>query len=92
MPGDDGGQVLRGAIGIDSGAVNLLSSAFGDGGAAGVTPMETSVTDVTFRVVDPDRVPEAAVMVVDPTATAVAIPLLPATLPIDATSQRSNST
>ena len=54
-------------------------------GAAGVTPMETSVTAVTLRVVDADRVPEAAVMVVEPAATAVTIPLLPEVLLIVAT-------
>jgi hypothetical protein len=54
-------------------------------GVAGVTPMETSVVEVTFRVVEPDRAPELAVMVVEPALTAVAIPLLPAVLLIDAT-------
>ena len=43
-------------------------------GAAGVTPMATSVDEVTLSVVDPDRLPEVAVMVVEPALTAVTGP------------------
>jgi hypothetical protein len=54
--------------------------------AAGGNAIDAGVAaGMTLGVVDPDRVPEPAVMVVDPAATAVAIPLLPETLLIDAT-------
>src|SRR5262249_19848727 len=49
-------------------------------GLVGVTPMETSCAAVTARVVDPDRVPKVAVIVVEPTATLVASPSLPPAL------------
>jgi hypothetical protein len=43
---------------------------------AGVTDMEVRVAAVTVRVVLPEILPELAVTVVVPTATAVARPLL----------------
>ena len=46
-------------------------------GVAGVTPMETRVAALTVKVVVPNTLPKAAVMVVAPAATAVASPLLP---------------
>ena len=47
--------------------------------------MDTSVADVTVSVVDPDVLPVVAVIVVDPAATDVALPLEPAALLIAAT-------
>jgi len=38
---------------------------------------ETSVAEVTVSVVDPDRVPDVAVIVVEPAATDVASPIEP---------------
>jgi hypothetical protein len=52
---------------------------------AGVTWIELSVAVVTFSVVVPDTLPIIAVMVVGPTATAVALPFDPAALLIVAT-------
>ena len=46
--------------------------------------IETRVTD-TVRVVDPEMLPDAAVIMVDPPATAVANPLEPASLEMVAT-------
>jgi hypothetical protein len=46
-------------------------------GVAGVTAIDTSVAAVTTRVVLPLTAAEVAVMVVDPTPTVVAKPLLP---------------
>jgi hypothetical protein len=43
---------------------------------AGVIDIEERVTDVTVRVVLPERLPEVAVMVVEPAATDVASPAL----------------
>ena len=71
--------------GVERRAIEDAQRALAMLGAAGVTPMETRVTEVTARVVELDRAPEAAVMVVEPTLTAVAIPLFPAVLLIDAT-------
>jgi hypothetical protein len=47
-------------------------------GLVGVTAMETRVADVTDRVVEPETLPDAAVIVAVPAATAVAFPLEPA--------------
>jgi hypothetical protein len=55
-------------------------------GLVGVIAMDTSVAGVTVRVVDPDMLPDFAVIVVDPVATGVADPLEPAALLIVATS------
>jgi hypothetical protein len=49
-------------------------------GLAGVTVMDTSVAEVTVSVVDPDILPDIAVIVVEPAATDVAKPLEPAAL------------
>ena len=49
-------------------------------GLAGVTAIETSVADVTVSVVEPVMLPDVAVIVVDPAATALAKPLVPAAL------------
>jgi len=54
-------------------------------GLVGVTDMDTSVAGVTVSVVDPDMLPDAAVIVVEPAATDVAKPLEPAALLIVAT-------
>jgi hypothetical protein len=45
-------------------------------GLAGVTDMEERVAEVAVRVVLPEIIPELAVMVALPAATAVARPLL----------------
>jgi hypothetical protein len=47
-------------------------------GLDGVIEMDTSETEVTFRVADPEIFPYVAVMVVEPDATEVAFPLVPA--------------
>jgi hypothetical protein len=49
-------------------------------GLAGVTAMDTSVTEVTVRAVDPDILPDVAVIVVVPAAAEVVSPLEPAAL------------
>jgi hypothetical protein len=54
-------------------------------GLAGVTFMDTSVAEVTVSVVDPDILPDVAVIVVEPAATDVAKPLELAALLMDAT-------
>jgi hypothetical protein len=46
-------------------------------GLAGVTARDTSVAGVTVRVVDPERPPDVAVMVVEPAFTEVASPMDP---------------
>ncbi len=43
---------------------------------AGVTPIETKVAEVTVRDVLPDTLPNVAVMLVGPSATEVARPVL----------------
>ena len=53
-------------------------------GLAGVIATETSVAGFTVSVVDPDRVPDVAVIVVEPAATGVASPIEPAVLLIPA--------
>jgi hypothetical protein len=47
--------------------------------------MDTSVAGVTVRVVEPDILPDVAVIVVEPVATGVANPLKPAALLMVAT-------
>jgi len=47
--------------------------------------MYTSVVDVTVKVVDPEMLPDTAVIVVDPATAGVANPLEPAALLIVAT-------
>lgn len=54
-------------------------------GFVGVTAMDTSVEEVTDRVVEPDIVPEAAVIVAAPTANAVTFPAEPDALLTEAT-------
>jgi hypothetical protein len=54
-------------------------------GLVGVTARETSVAGVTVSVVDPETLPDAAVIVVVPAAADVANPLLPAALLMVAT-------
>jgi hypothetical protein len=54
-------------------------------GLAGVTARDTSVAGVTVRVVDPERPPDVAVMVVEPAVTEVASPLDPDALLMVAT-------
>jgi hypothetical protein len=54
-------------------------------GLVGVTVMDTSVAEVTVSAVDPDVLPDVAVIVVEPAATDVANPLEPAALLIAAT-------
>ena len=52
---------------------------------AGVTVRDTSTAAVTERVVEPEMLPEVAVIVVEPAATDVASPCEPAALLIVAT-------
>jgi hypothetical protein len=54
-------------------------------GLEGVIAVETSVAGITVRLVDPETVPEAAVIIVEPKAIEVARPLDPAALLIVAT-------
>ena len=54
-------------------------------GLAGVTAMDTSVAELTVRAVEPAILPEVAVIVAVPAATAVANPKEPVVLPIVAT-------
>ena len=54
-------------------------------GLAGVTVMDTSVAAVTVSMVDPDMLPDVAVIVVEPADADVARPLEPAALLIVAT-------
>ncbi len=56
-------------------------------GLVGVIAIDTSVAGVTVRVVDPDMLPDVAVIVVDPVATEEANPLEPAALLIVATAR-----
>jgi hypothetical protein len=55
-------------------AVNCSVLPFAIEGFAGVTPIETSVGEVTDSKVDPLTLPEVAMIVLDPAAFAVAIP------------------
>jgi hypothetical protein len=54
-------------------------------GLVGVIARDTSVAGFTVRVVDPDMLPDVAVMVLVPAATEVARPFEPVVLLIDAT-------
>ncbi len=54
-------------------------------GLPGVTAMDTKVAAVTVRVVEPDTLPDVAVIVVVPAAIDVARPLEPTALLIVAT-------
>ena len=54
-------------------------------GLVGVIAMDTSVADVTVSAAVPDTLPDVAVIVVEPVATEVALPLEPAALLIAAT-------
>jgi hypothetical protein len=49
-------------------------------GLTGVTEIDVSVAGVTVSEVDPDTLPDVAVIVVEPAATEVASPLEPAAL------------
>ena len=66
-------------------AANCCSVPIGMTGFVGVTSIETMVADVTVRVVLPEALPTVAVMVAEPAATEVAIPLEPVSLLTDAT-------
>jgi hypothetical protein len=59
-------------------------SPLGKLGFAGVTPIDTRVAGVTFRVVEPDTPLMVAVMLVEPGLTAVTSPWEPAALLIEA--------
>ena len=54
-------------------------------GLVGVTSMDTSVSEVTVNVVDPDILPDVAVIVVEPAVVELASPLEPAALLMAAT-------
>ena len=54
-------------------------------GFAGVTDRDTSVAGVTVRVVDPDTLPDVAVIVVEPVPAPLASPLEPVALLMEAT-------
>ena len=54
-------------------------------GLVGVIAMDTSAAGVTVKVVDPEMLPDTAVIVVDPVATEAANPLEPVALLIVAT-------
>ena len=66
-------------------AVNCCVVPFAMVGSAGVTSMDTSVADVTVKVVDPEMAPDVAVIVVVPTALEVARPSEPGAIEIVAT-------
>ena len=66
-------------------AVNCFVAPFPMVELPGVTAMDTSVAGVTISVVDPETLPIAAVIVVEPAAIDVAKPLEPATLLMAAT-------
>jgi hypothetical protein len=55
-------------------AVNCWVVPFAIEGFAGVTAIDTNVTEVTVSKVDPVTLPEVAMIVLDPAAFAVAIP------------------
>ncbi len=57
-------------------AANCLVNPAGTLGLAGVIDMEDKAAEVTVKVVFPETLPEAAVMVAVPADTAVARPLL----------------
>ncbi len=54
-------------------------------GLVGVTVMDTSVAEVTVSAVDPDILPDVALIVVEPAAMDVAKPLEPPALLMAAT-------
>lgn len=54
-------------------------------GLVGFTAMDTSVAEVAVSEVEPDILPDSAVIVVEPAATEVANPLEPAALLMSAT-------
>jgi hypothetical protein len=54
-------------------------------GFAGVTPIDTRVAAVTVRLEDAETPPRVAVIVVEPVPPAVAVPLKPSILLIEAT-------
>lgn len=56
-------------------AVNCCDAPKAMLGLVGVTDIDTSVAEVTASEVDPDILPDVAVMVVEPAATDVALPL-----------------
>jgi hypothetical protein len=66
-------------------AVNCCIVPLATEGLTGVTVIDVSDAAVTVRVVDPDMLPDIAVIVVDPVATEEADPLDPAALLIVAT-------
>ena len=55
-------------------AVNCCVTPTATEGVAGVTAIEISEAGVTVKVAVPETLPDVAVIVVDPTATAVALP------------------
>jgi hypothetical protein len=55
-------------------AVNCFVVPFAIEGFAGVTAIDTNVTEVTVSKVEPVTLPEVAMIVLDPAAFAVAIP------------------
>ena len=65
--------------------MNCLDVPFATLGLVGVIAMDTSVAELTVRVVDPEMLPDAAVIVVEPVATEAANPFEPAALLIVAT-------
>jgi len=65
--------------------VNCCDAASAILGLVGVTDIDTSVAEVTASEVDPDILPDVAVIVVEPAATDVALPLEPAALLMAAT-------
>ena len=66
-------------------AVNCCDAPCAMVGLAGVIARDTSVAAVTVSVAVPDTPPDVAVIVVEPAATEVALPLEPAALLIAAT-------
>ena len=66
-------------------AVNCCDAPTAMVGLAGVIASDTSVAAVTVSVAVPDTLPDVAVIVVEPAATEVALPLEPAALLIAAT-------
>jgi hypothetical protein len=61
-------------------AVNCCVPACAIEGLTGDSAIEVSVADVTVRAVDPDMLPDVAVIVAEPAATEEAKPLEPAAL------------
>jgi hypothetical protein len=65
-------------------AVNICVAPFAIEGLPGVTAIDTNVAAVIVSVVDPDILPDNALIVVAPVVTEVATPLEPAALLIAA--------